>query len=165
MSQPDRPAQPRHATTRITPATPRPAQSPRPAAPGPVPPAPGDANLARLFREHGNRWEIADVQPGTAWIAAHRHPGGGYIQIISAHDLAALHSKMHQAEADEPAEPDPPRPATPSSAKPPSKHSSTRYASPRKDSSPCTRSPHPTPRPPARTQTRTRFAQCFIRSG
>lgn len=64
----------------------------------------GDASLARLFREYGDRWEIERVERSTEWVAVQRDGGGDYIRIVGAHDLGALRYKMDQVERDEPEE-------------------------------------------------------------
>ena len=63
---------------------------------------PGDASLAKLFREYGGRWEIERVERGTEWVACRRD--GEFIDIIGARDLGALRYKMDQAERPEPEE-------------------------------------------------------------
>ncbi len=40
----------------------------------------GDACLARLFREYGDRWEIERVERGTEWVACRRD--SEFIDII-----------------------------------------------------------------------------------
>ncbi len=57
---------------------------------------PGDASLARLFREYGDRFEIERVERGTEWVACRRD--GEFIDIIGARDLAALRYRMDAAE-------------------------------------------------------------------
>ena len=66
----------------------------------------GDASLARLFREYGDRWEIERVERGTEWVACRRD--GEIIDIIGARDLAALRYRMEEAEREEAAEGDGP---------------------------------------------------------
>lgn len=61
---------------------------------------PGDASLARLFREYGERWEIERVERGTEWVAVLRG-SEPVIHIIGARDLAALRYRMDEAERDE----------------------------------------------------------------
>ena len=63
---------------------------------------PGDASLAKLFHEYGERWEIERVERGTEWVACRRD--GEFIDIIGARDLGALRYKMDQAERPEPEE-------------------------------------------------------------
>jgi hypothetical protein len=60
---------------------------------------PGDASLAKLFREYGQRWEIERVERGTEWVACRRD--GDFIDIIGARDLGALRYKMDTAEREE----------------------------------------------------------------
>ena len=62
----------------------------------------GDASLARLFRDYGDRWEIERVERGTEWVACRRD--GDFIDIIGARDLGALRYKMDAAERGETAE-------------------------------------------------------------
>lgn len=65
---------------------------------------PGQASLARLFREFGDRWDIEKVQRGTEWVAVGRESGGDYVRIVSAHDIGALRYRMNQAEQEQPGE-------------------------------------------------------------
>jgi hypothetical protein len=57
---------------------------------------PGDASLAKLFREYGDRFEIERVERGTEWVACRRN--GRFIDIIGARDLGALRYRMDAAE-------------------------------------------------------------------
>ncbi len=57
---------------------------------------PGDASLAQLFREYGDRLEIERVERGTEWVACRRN--GRFIDIIGARDLGALRYRMDAAE-------------------------------------------------------------------
>ena len=66
---------------------------------------PGDASLARLFREYGDRWEIERVERGTEWVACRRD--GEIIDIIGARDLGALRYRMEEAEREEAEEREP----------------------------------------------------------
>jgi hypothetical protein len=68
---------------------------------------PGDASLAKLFREHGDRWEIERVERGTEWVAVLRD-SRPVILIIGARDLAALRYRMEEAEREEAEEHDGP---------------------------------------------------------
>lgn len=61
---------------------------------------PGDASLARLFRDHGDRWEIERVERGTEWVAVLRD-SKPVIHIIGARDLGALRYRMEEAEREE----------------------------------------------------------------
>jgi len=61
---------------------------------------PGDASLARLFREYGDRWEIERVERGSEWVAVLRG-SGPVICIIGARDLAALRYRMEATEREE----------------------------------------------------------------
>ncbi len=65
---------------------------------------PGDASLAKLFREYGERWEIERVERGTEWVAVQRETSGDYIRVVGGRDLGALRYKMDQDERDEPEE-------------------------------------------------------------
>jgi hypothetical protein len=60
---------------------------------------PGDASLAKLFREYGQRWEIERVERGTEWVACRRD--GDLIDIIGARDLGALRYRMEAAERED----------------------------------------------------------------
>jgi len=64
----------------------------------------GDASLATLYRDFGERWEIEPTPPGAKWIAVLRESGGDYVRIIAAHDVHALRFRMSEAERDEPEE-------------------------------------------------------------
>ena len=66
---------------------------------------PGDASLAKLFREYGQRWEIERVERGTEWVACRRD--GEIIDIIGARDLGALRYRMEEAEREEAGESEP----------------------------------------------------------
>ena len=66
---------------------------------------PGDASLAKLFREYGQRWEIERVERGTEWVACRRD--GEIIDIIGARDLGALRYRMEEAEREEAGEREP----------------------------------------------------------
>jgi hypothetical protein len=60
---------------------------------------PGDASLAKLFRDYADRWEIERVERGTEWVACRRD--GEIVDIIGARDLAGLRYKMDAAEREE----------------------------------------------------------------
>ncbi len=49
----------------------------------------GDTSLAKLFRDHGQRWEIEKITRSSEWIAIRRDKGGLFC-IVWAHDLEAL---------------------------------------------------------------------------
>jgi hypothetical protein len=68
---------------------------------------PGDASLAKLFREYGERWEIERVERGAEWVAVLRD-SRPVILIIGARDLAALRYRMQEAEREEAEERDGP---------------------------------------------------------
>ena len=59
---------------------------------------PGDASLARLFRDHGQRWEIERIERGCEWVAVQRETDGDFIRIIGARDLGALRYHIEAAE-------------------------------------------------------------------
>ena len=61
---------------------------------------PGDASLARLFSEYGERWEIERVERGTEWVAVLRG-SQPVIHIIGARALAALRYRMNEAERED----------------------------------------------------------------
>ena len=67
---------------------------------------PGDASLAKLFRDHGERWEIERVERGTEWVAVLRD-SKPVIHVIGARDLAALRYRMEEAEREEAEEREP----------------------------------------------------------
>ena len=60
---------------------------------------PGDASLAKLFRDFGQRWEIERVERGAEWVACRRN--GSFVDIIGARDLGALRYRMDEAEREE----------------------------------------------------------------
>jgi len=61
---------------------------------------PGDASLAKLFRDHGQRWEIERVERGTEWVAVLRD-SKPIILIIGARDLSALRYHIEAAERED----------------------------------------------------------------
>jgi len=65
----------------------------------------GDASLARLFRDYGDRWEIEKITRGSEWGAVLRD--GDCIHIVTGHDFHSLRYRMAQAEREEPEEPSP----------------------------------------------------------
>ncbi len=67
----------------------------------------GEASLARLYREYGERWDIEQIPPGTKWVAVLRESGGDYVRVVAAHDVHALRFRMQEAEQDEPEEGEP----------------------------------------------------------
>jgi len=68
---------------------------------------PGDASLAKLFREYGDRWEIERVERGTEWVAVLRG-SEPVLCFIGARDLAALRYRMDAAEREDAEERDGP---------------------------------------------------------
>jgi hypothetical protein len=60
----------------------------------------GSGKLAGLFREYGHRWEIEQVDPGSAWVAVTRD--GSFVQLIAAHDLDELRAELKKADAEDP---------------------------------------------------------------
>jgi hypothetical protein len=63
----------------------------------------GDASLARLFRDFGQRWDIEQIPPGTKWVAVLRESGGDLVVMVAAHEVGTLRFRMSQAEGGEPA--------------------------------------------------------------
>jgi hypothetical protein len=59
----------------------------------------GNAGLASLFRDFGQRWEIEHVEHGTEWVACCHN--GEVIHIIGARDLGALRYRIEAAEREE----------------------------------------------------------------
>ena len=57
----------------------------------------GSGKLAGLFHEYGYRWEIEQLDPGSAWVAVTRN--GSLVQVIAAHDLDELRAELNKAEA------------------------------------------------------------------
>jgi len=57
---------------------------------------PSKASLAALFRDHGQRWEIERLEPGSQWVACTRD--GQAVQIIAARDIAGLRYHIEAAE-------------------------------------------------------------------
>ncbi len=64
----------------------------------------GEASLAKLFRDFGDRWDVEKIPTGTQWVAVLRESGGDYIRIVAAHDIGALRYRMNEAEREEPEE-------------------------------------------------------------
>jgi hypothetical protein len=56
--------------------------------------------LAGLFRDYGHRWEIEQLDPGSAWIAVTRI--SSFVQVITAHDLDELRAELKKADAEHP---------------------------------------------------------------
>jgi hypothetical protein len=67
----------------------------------------GEASLARMFRDFGDRWEIEKVQRGTEWVAVQRETGGDYVRVVAAHDLHALRYRINEVDRDLPEEREP----------------------------------------------------------
>jgi hypothetical protein len=61
---------------------------------------PGDASLAKLFREYGQRWEIERVERGAEWVSVLRD-SKPTVLILGARDLAGLRYRMDEAEREE----------------------------------------------------------------
>jgi len=57
----------------------------------------GDASLARLFRDHGQQWEIEKITRGCEWVAVRRDEAGA-LRILSARDIGALRYRIEAAE-------------------------------------------------------------------
>jgi len=57
--------------------------------------------LAGLLREYGHRWEIEQLDPGSAWVAVTRN--SLFVQVLTAHDLDELRAELNKADdAEEP---------------------------------------------------------------
>lgn len=68
----------------------------------------GDASLAKVFRDFGDRWDIEKIPRRTEWAAVLRDTGSGdYVRLVTAHDLHALRYRMNEVERDEPEEREP----------------------------------------------------------
>jgi hypothetical protein len=67
----------------------------------------GEASLAKVFRDFGDRWEIEKVQRGTEWVAVQRETSGDYVRVVAAHDLHALRYRMNEVERALPEEREP----------------------------------------------------------
>jgi hypothetical protein len=61
---------------------------------------PGDASLARLIKDYGDRWVVEKIERGAEWVACQRD-GDGFITIIAARDLGGLRYKLDQAEQED----------------------------------------------------------------
>jgi hypothetical protein len=57
---------------------------------------PGDASLARLFRDYGDQREIEKIPRSSEWVAV-RRDARDYPCIIAAHDLASLRHRIKEA--------------------------------------------------------------------
>jgi len=60
----------------------------------------GSGKLAGLFREYGHRWQIEQLDPGSAWVAVTRI--GSFVQVIAAHILDELRAELKEADAEDP---------------------------------------------------------------
>ena len=60
----------------------------------------GSSKLAGLFREFGHRWEIEQLDPGSAWVAVTRN--ASVVQVIAAHDVDELRAELKKADAETP---------------------------------------------------------------
>jgi hypothetical protein len=61
---------------------------------------PGDASLAGLIRDYGDRWVIEKIERGAEWVACQRDDTG-FIVIISARDLGGLRYKLGEAKRED----------------------------------------------------------------
>jgi hypothetical protein len=59
----------------------------------------GDASLARLIKDYGDRWVIEHTGASTSWIAVRIDDDD--IRIIGAHDIGGLRFKIGQAEQED----------------------------------------------------------------
>jgi hypothetical protein len=59
----------------------------------------GDASLARLIREHGDRWVFERFQRGAEWVAVRSEDP--VTHIVGARDLAGLRDQMEAAERED----------------------------------------------------------------
>jgi hypothetical protein len=64
-------------------------------------------SLAQLYRDFAERWEIEPVPPGSKWIGVLRETDGGYITIVTGHDIGGLRYNMTRTEREEPEEREP----------------------------------------------------------
>jgi hypothetical protein len=62
-----------------------------------------DANLARLIKDHGDRWVFEHTGASTAWVAVHRD--GDDVRIVGAHDVGGLRYRIERAEQEDAGEP------------------------------------------------------------
>ena len=60
----------------------------------------GSDKLAGLLCQYGDRWEIEQLDPGSAWVAVTRI--GSFVQVIAAHDLDELRAELKRADAEGP---------------------------------------------------------------
>ncbi len=69
------------------------------AAMAPHVPGSAGARLAGLLAEYGDRWEIEELDPGSAWVAVTRR--GSFMHVLAAHDIDDLRAKLQTAAADD----------------------------------------------------------------
>lgn len=63
----------------------------------------GDASLAKLYREFGDRWEIEPIPLGARWIAVQRE-SPDYIRTVTAHEIGTLRFRLTEVEREVPEE-------------------------------------------------------------
>lgn len=56
----------------------------------------GDASLARLIKDYGDRWTFEHTGASTAWVAVRRD--GDDLRIVGAHDLGGLKYHVERVE-------------------------------------------------------------------
>lgn len=60
---------------------------------------PGNVSLARLIKDHGDRWIIEHTEASTAWVAV-RHDGDD-VRIIGARDIGGLQFHIERVEKED----------------------------------------------------------------
>lgn len=56
-----------------------------------------DASLAKLIKDHGDKWVIEHTGTRTAWVAVRRDD----FRIVGSHDIAGLSYDIEQVENDD----------------------------------------------------------------
>ena len=58
-----------------------------------------NGKLIGLLGDYGDRWEIEELDPGSAWVAVIRR--GSFVHVLAAHDLDDLRAKLQKADAED----------------------------------------------------------------
>lgn len=59
----------------------------------------GSDKLAGLLGDYGDRWEIEELDPGSAWVAVLRR--GSFVHVLAAYDLDDSRAKLQKSDAED----------------------------------------------------------------